>query len=38
MPAYQALAARLLTADGNVRNVRSFFAIHRSKFETRLPG
>ncbi len=38
MPAYQAFAARLLTADGNVRNVRSFFAIHRSKFETRLPG
>lgn len=37
MPAYHALAHRLFAAHANVRNVRSFFAIHRSKFETRLP-
>lgn len=37
MAAYQALAARLLTAEGNVRNVRSFFSQKRAKFETRLP-
>ena len=36
MPAYHALAHRLFTAEANVRNVRSFFAMHRSKFETRL--
>lgn len=37
MPDYHAFAARLLTGDANVRNVRSYFAVHRSKFETRLP-
>ncbi len=37
MPAYHALAHRLFAAHANVRNVRSFFSIHRSKFETRLP-
>lgn len=37
MPAYHALAHRLFTSKKNVRNVRTFFAIHRSKFETRLP-
>jgi Lrp/AsnC family leucine-responsive transcriptional regulator len=37
MPAYHALAHRLFTVDANVRNVRSFFSIHRSKYETRLP-
>lgn len=33
MPGYHALAQRLFTATGNVRNVRSFFAVQRSKFE-----
>lgn len=37
MPAYQALAARLLTGDAQVRNVRTFFAIRRAKFDTQLP-
>ena len=36
MPAYHALAHRLFAGQVNVRNVRSFFAIHRSKFETRI--
>lgn len=34
MPAYHALAHRVFTAHANVRNVRSFFSIYRSKFET----
>lgn len=34
MPAYHALAHRLFAAHANVRNVRSFFSIYRSKFET----
>lgn len=37
MPSYHALAHRVFTSKKNVRNVRTFFAIHRSKFETRLP-
>jgi Lrp/AsnC family leucine-responsive transcriptional regulator len=36
MPAYHALAHRLFAAQANVRNVRSFFSIYRSKFETRI--
>jgi Lrp/AsnC family transcriptional regulator, leucine-responsive regulatory protein len=36
MPAYHALAHRLFAAHANVRNVRSFFSMHRSKFETRI--
>ena len=36
MPAYHALAHRLFAAHANVRNVRSFFSILRSKFETRI--
>jgi Lrp/AsnC family leucine-responsive transcriptional regulator len=36
MPAYHALVHRLFTEHANVRNVRSFFSIHRSKFETRI--
>jgi Lrp/AsnC family leucine-responsive transcriptional regulator len=36
MPAYHALAHRLFTAQHNVRNVRSYFTIHRSKFETKI--
>ncbi len=37
MPAYQALAQRLFTADANVRNVKAFFSVKRSKFEPKLP-
>lgn len=36
MPAYHAFAHRVFAAHANVRNVRSFFSIHRSKFETRI--
>jgi Lrp/AsnC family leucine-responsive transcriptional regulator len=36
MPAYHALVHRALTAQANVRNVRTFFSIHRSKFNTSL--
>jgi len=35
--AYHAFAHRALTAQANVRNVRSFFAVKRSKFEPRVP-
>jgi DNA-binding Lrp family transcriptional regulator len=34
---YQALARRLLTADINVRNVKTYFSIQRGKFEPRIP-
>ena len=34
MPAYHALVHRALTAQMNVRNVRTFFSIRRSKFNT----
>lgn len=37
MPAYEALAARLLRADANVRNVRAFFSIRRARFGSELP-
>jgi DNA-binding Lrp family transcriptional regulator len=37
MPAYQAMTARLLSADANVRNVRAFFAIKRARFGSELP-
>lgn len=36
MPAYHSFAHRVFAAHANVRNVRSFFSIHRSKFETRI--
>jgi len=36
MAAYHALVHRAFTAQGNVRNVRSFFSVHRSKFDTRV--
>lgn len=36
MPAYHAMAHQVFTSQANVRNVRSFFSIHRSKYETRL--
>ncbi len=37
MDGYQALAARLLTGDANVRQVRTYFAVKRAKFEPRIP-
>jgi Lrp/AsnC family leucine-responsive transcriptional regulator len=37
MPAYHAFAHRVLVAAANVRNVRSFFAVQRSKFEPAVP-
>lgn len=37
MPAYLALSQRLFTAQGNVRNVKSFFATKRAKFSPHLP-
>lgn len=35
--AYHAFAHRALTAAASVRNVRSFFAVKRSKFEPKIP-
>lgn len=37
MPAYHAFVHRVLTAEANVRNVRSFFSVKRSKFAPRVP-
>jgi DNA-binding Lrp family transcriptional regulator len=37
MPAYQALVQRLFTVDANVRNVKTFFSVKRSKFGAELP-
>ena len=37
MPSYQALAQRLFTQQANVRNVKAFFAVQRSKFDPALP-
>jgi DNA-binding Lrp family transcriptional regulator len=37
MPDYLALVQRLFTTDANVRNVKAFFSIKRSKFGARLP-
>jgi Lrp/AsnC family leucine-responsive transcriptional regulator len=37
MPAYHAFVHRALTAEANVRNLRSFFAVRRSKFAPVLP-
>ncbi|WP_290867367.1 Lrp/AsnC family transcriptional regulator [Aquabacterium sp.] len=37
MPAYLELARRLFNQDGQVRNVRAFFATKRAKFGTQLP-
>ena len=36
MPAYMGLAQRLFTSDANVRNVKTFFSIKRTKFEPRM--
>jgi len=37
MARYHALAQRLFTQDANVRNVKTYFSVHRAKFETRVP-
>jgi DNA-binding Lrp family transcriptional regulator len=37
MPAYHAFVQRRLTAEANVRNVRAFFAVKRSKFAPTIP-
>ncbi|MCX8516735.1 MAG: Lrp/AsnC family transcriptional regulator [Rhodoferax sp.] len=37
MPAYQTLAKQLFTSDANVRNVKAFFSLKRSKFGAELP-
>jgi len=37
MPDYLALAQRLFTSDANVRNVKAFFSVKRSKFGARVP-
>jgi DNA-binding Lrp family transcriptional regulator len=37
MPDYQRLSQRLFTAHANVRNVKTFFSIHRAKFGAELP-
>ena len=36
MAAYHALVQRLFSQDANVRNVKSFFSVHRAKFEPRV--
>jgi Lrp/AsnC family leucine-responsive transcriptional regulator len=36
MAAYHALVQRLFTQDANVRNVKSYFSVHRAKFEPRI--
>ena len=36
MPRYLALAQRLFTSDANVRNVKAFFSIKRSKFKPKV--
>ena len=36
MPAYLALAQRLFTVDANVRNVKAFFSVKRSKFQPKV--
>ncbi|MDC8784639.1 Lrp/AsnC family transcriptional regulator [Roseateles koreensis] len=40
MLAYHGLVQRLFTQDANVRNVKTFFSVHRAKFDPRitLPG
>jgi Lrp/AsnC family transcriptional regulator, leucine-responsive regulatory protein len=36
MAGYHLLVQRLFTQDANVRNVKSFFSVHRGKFTTRV--
>jgi Lrp/AsnC family transcriptional regulator, leucine-responsive regulatory protein len=38
MAAYHAFAHRALSAHANVRNVRSFFSVRRSKFAPSVPA
>ncbi len=35
MPAYHVLVRRVFNADANIRNVRTFFSVNRSKFDVR---
>jgi DNA-binding Lrp family transcriptional regulator len=37
MQGYHALAQRLFAQNANVRNVKTYFAVKRAKFETRVP-
>ena len=37
MPGYLAISQRLFTHDANVRNVKTFFVVKRSKFEPKMP-
>ncbi len=37
MKEWKAVTERLFTQDANVRNVKSFFSVHRAKFDTRIP-
>jgi Lrp/AsnC family transcriptional regulator, leucine-responsive regulatory protein len=37
MPGFLALAQRLFTSDANVRNVKSYFAVQRAKFDPKVP-
>jgi len=37
MAAWHALTERLYTQDANVRNVKTFFSVHRAKFDPRIP-
>ena len=37
MAAYHDLVQRLFTQDANVRNVKTFFSVHRAKFEPAIP-
>jgi DNA-binding Lrp family transcriptional regulator len=37
MPDYLALAQRLFTSDANVRNIKAFFSLRRSKFGAQIP-
>lgn len=37
MPDYLAVAQRLFTSDANVRNVKAFFCVKRSKFSPHVP-
>ena len=37
MAAYHALVQALFTQEANVRNVKTFFSVHRAKFHTRVP-
>ena len=38
MPAFHALTQALFTQDANVRNVKTYFAVKRAKFEPRVAG